>query len=113
MEQDVAEMEPGLDVVRVGAGDRVVERLRLPAPRRAATPAGPVKTSWSCGREPAAVLDAAIGEFPGDVRQRAAGGGSGETVVGERERWIGVDRRLECLHRVEVPARPQLALARR
>ena len=46
VEQQVAQVEPGLDVVGVGAGDRLVERLGLGPPRRGArraarrTPAG-------------------------------------------------------------------------
>ena len=109
VEEQVAQVEPGLDVVGVGAGDGVVERLRLSD--RAVEPGSlGAQDQVIVGREAGAVLVASVGELAGEVGQGAAGGGGRQPVVRQREGGIGVHRRLEALHRVEVAPGPQLSL---
>ena len=64
-------------------------------------------------REPLLVLGAAIGRLAREVGQGAARRRRRQPVVGQRERRVRVHRRLKPLHRVEVAAGPELALAER
>jgi hypothetical protein len=110
VKEQVAQVKPRLDVVGVGAGDAVVERLRVSQRAVEPCPLG-AQDELVVGRQPLAVTVSRVREAPGDFGQRASGGGGREPVVRQREGRVRVHRPLKALHGVEVAPRAQLALA--
>ena len=110
VEEQVAQVEPRLDVVGIGAGDGVVERLGLTHGSVQPGPLG-AQDQLVVGREPGPMPVGLLGEPAGDVGQGAAGRRRREPVVGQRKAAIRVHRRLKSLHGVEVTPAAELALA--
>ena len=110
VEEQVAQEEPGLDVVRVGIGDGVVVRLRRGHIAREPGALG-IEEQAVVGGEAVAVLRAEVGELARQLVHGAAAGRGGEAVVGEGERFVRGDRALQRLHCVVVAAGAEHRLA--
>jgi hypothetical protein len=109
VEEHVAQVEPGLDVVGIAGGDRVVERLRVAHLTLEPGALGVEQQAVVLG-EPVPAVMGPLDHLPGKGGHGAPGRGGSQMIVGQGE--VGVFRggALQQLHGVEVAPCPETAL---